>query len=191
MKRNLLCIAMAFILLMAAVLPAALPVKALQSNEVDAGTLAVGTITLSDSDSVRTVYYIYADEIKLTDSTRDSFAAQLAAAGYVLPEQLAGDISSQLDFFIVSDLDFAEMSLSDIQSTSDIPYTVYENKGSLDACIGTAYPGYSFAENGIMPFIVMIFGFGVTYFFNHMDTKNEKKEAKTPNNTAAPAPVQS
>lgn len=60
-------------------------------------------------------------------------------------------------------------------------YGDYTYSGILGFVIGSllsVYPGYSFAENGIMPFVVMALGFGVTYFFNIMDKKNDEKEEK-------------
>lgn len=146
MKRNLFCFVLALILFGTTAISAAVPVHALHSNETDAGTLTVGTITLSDSDTAKIVYYVYADEIQLTDTTKDAFVAQLESAGYVLPAELSDDIASGLDFFITSEEDFTSMSAESLQSASDISYNMCPNQGSLEACIKYIYPEYVFAE---------------------------------------------
>lgn len=55
-------------------------------------------------------------------------------------------------------------------------YGDYTYMGILGFVIGSllpVYPGYSFSENGIMPFVVLAVGFAVTFYFNLMDRKNE------------------
>lgn len=57
-------------------------------------------------------------------------------------------------------------------------YTYMGILGFVLGSLFTVYPGYSFSANGIIPFVVLAFGFAVTYFFNSMDKKNEEKENK-------------
>lgn len=58
-------------------------------------------------------------------------------------------------------------------------YGNYTYSGILGFVLGSlmlVYPGYSFSADGIIPFILLIIGFSITFYFNIMDKKNEKKE---------------
>lgn len=60
-------------------------------------------------------------------------------------------------------------------------YPGYSYGGILGFVCGSllsVYPGYSFSENGIIPFIAIILGFAITYSFNIMDRKNEQNAEK-------------
>lgn len=149
MKKRLLSIALAALLVFSAAFPAFADGEEEQERD-SYGELSAGVITLSDADSTKDFYYFYADDVKVTKETTAMIQKELSDADIPLPVDLSAFSFDVLDQFVVAQADQPAVEVSDVDPEdpsamfSDFNYMVFDNAGSLEASVARAFPKFTF-----------------------------------------------